>query len=140
MTRTKINSETKNILKMENILIIEETDDTPKVVLDKTNGIFEVSGRSLPENAVKFYAPVFQWLEEYIATPNETTKFIFKLDYFNSASTKKILEILIVLEKLAQKNNSVSVSWFYSREDELIKNRGLEIKEMVEVPFEVHTY
>lgn len=125
---------------MKNRLVIEETHDTPKIILDKSTGVFEVSGRSLPENAVKFYAPILTWMEEYIKTPNQATHFEFKLDYFNSASTKKVFEIIIVLEKLSQKNQSVVVSWYHTKEDELIKNRGLEIKEMVELPFELKVY
>lgn len=125
---------------MKNRLVIEETHDTPKIILDKSTGIFEVSGRSLPENAVKFYAPILTWMEEYIKTPNQATHFEFKLDYFNSASTKKVFEIIIVLEKLSKKNQSVVVSWYHTKEDELIKNRGLEIKEMVELPFELKVY
>lgn len=125
---------------MKNSLIIEETQDTPKIVLDQSNGIFEVSGRSLPENAVKFYSPVLQWMEEYFNNPNQTTSFEFKLDYFNSASTKKIFEIITILEKLSQKNFSVIVIWYHSKDDELIKNRGQEIKEMVDIPFEIRIY
>ena len=121
-------------------LIIEETLDTPKIVLDKANGIFEISGRSLPENTVKFYAPVIQWLEEYINKPNQNTRFEFKLDYFNSASAKIIVEIITVLEKLVKKNHASAITWYYSKDDELIKNRGVEMSEMTELPFEVRTY
>lgn len=125
---------------MKNSLIIEETQDTPKIVLDKATGVFEVSGRSLPENAVKFYTPVLQWMEEYVITPNQITNFEFKLDYFNSASTKKIFEIITILEKLIQKKYPVIVIWYHSKDDELIKSRGLEIKDMVDIPFEVRIY
>ncbi len=125
---------------MLNSLIIEETQDTPKIVLDKANEIFEISGRSLPENAIKFYAPVILWLEEYITTPNPTTPLTFKLDYFNSASTKKIYEIISILEKLSNKGNSVMINWYYSKDDELIKDRGTEIKDLFELPFEVKKY
>jgi hypothetical protein len=121
-------------------LILEETPDTPKVILDKVNGIFEISGRSLPENAVKFYTPIIQWLEEYTNSPNQTTRFEFKLDYFNSASAKKIVELITVLEKLVQKKYSSVITWYYSKDDDLIKNRGLEMSEMSDVPFEVKTY
>lgn len=125
---------------MKKSLIIEETHDTPKIILDKSKGVFEISGRSLPENAVKLYSPVLKWMEEYIMAPNQTTHFEFKLDYFNSASTKKIFEIITILEKLSSNNFPVTVIWYHTKEDELIRNRGLEIKEMVELPFEVKIY
>lgn len=125
---------------MKKSLIIEETHDTPKIILDKSKGVFEISGRSLPENAVKLYSPVLKWMEEYIMAPNPTTHFEFKLDYFNSASTKKIFEIITILEKLSSNNLPVTVIWYHTKDDELIRNRGLEIKEMVELPFEVKIY
>src|SRR5437016_2187431 len=127
-------------MRMENSLIIEETADTHKIILDNEKGVFEISGRSLPENAVTFYAPVILWLEDYINKVNQATHFTFKLDYFNSASAKKVFEIVTVLEKLVQKNYPVAVTWYHSKDDELIKNRGIEMKEMVEIPFEVKTY
>lgn len=125
---------------MENNLIIEETQDTPKVVFDRKTGVFEISGRSLPENAIKFYTPVLQWLESYSAAPNKTTCFEFKLDYFNSASTKKIFEIVTMLENMSMNNVSVLINWYYSKDDELIKSKGEELKEMVEVNFEIKVY
>ena len=33
------------------ILNLEGAEDTPKIILDKKNGIFEISGRSLPEDS-----------------------------------------------------------------------------------------
>ena len=39
-------------------LIIEETKSTPKIILDKDKGIFEIKGRSLPENVMFFYQKV----------------------------------------------------------------------------------
>ena len=67
-------------------LIIEEGNNTPKVILDQENGKFEISGQSLPEDVMGFYEPVFNWLEDYIRQPNKRTEFNFRLMYFNSAS------------------------------------------------------
>ncbi len=47
------------------ILNLEGTEDTPKIILDKKNGIFEISGRSLPEDSAEFYRPVLEWIEKY---------------------------------------------------------------------------
>ena len=71
-------------------LIIEATDETPKIVLDQSNMEFELSGRSLPEDVVSFYQPVMDWLEKLESQPIENMEFSFKLDYFNTASSKLI--------------------------------------------------
>ncbi len=125
---------------MEKKIILEETQDTPKIILDKENGLFEISGRSLPENAIKFFAPILNWMEDYLKSPNQVTIFEFKLDYFNSASIKSIYEIIKVLEKISKNNFQVNIIWYYVNDDELIKNRGLEIKEMLDVPFDLKLY
>src|SRR5688572_31551773 len=70
------------------ILNLEGTADTPKIILDKGNGIFEISGRSLPEDSVEFYGPVLEWISNYAKAPNATTHFSFKLEYFNTSSSK----------------------------------------------------
>jgi len=127
-------------LRMEKKIILEETQDTPKIILDKENGLFEISGRSLPENAIKFFAPILNWMEDYLKSPNQLTIFEFKLDYFNSASIKSIYEIIKVLEKISKNNFQVNIIWYYVNDDELIKNRGLEIKEMLDVPFDLKLY
>ena len=67
-------------------LDIRATNDTPKVLLDPENDIFEISGRSLPEDVVSFYQPVIDWLEDYKDALNDYTEFVFKYIYFNTAT------------------------------------------------------
>ncbi|MCH8317780.1 MAG: DUF1987 domain-containing protein [Bacteroidetes bacterium] len=121
-------------------IIIEETEDTPKIELDKSNDIFEITGRSLPENAPGFYEPVQKWLTEYIQDPNPFTEFLFKLEYFNSASAKQLLEILIKLEQIAETGKDVKVVWYFIKEDDLMESRGEELKSMVDIRFELKAY
>ncbi|HAI74870.1 MAG TPA: nuclear pore complex subunit, partial [Microscillaceae bacterium] len=82
------------------VINLEGTEDTPKIILDRNNGIFEISGRSLPEDSAEFYQPILDWLQEYAKGPNPDTTFIFKLEYFNTASSKLILDILSKLEQV----------------------------------------
>lgn len=113
-------------------LEIAATSDTPSITLDKEQGIFEISGRSLPEDCVDFCERVFQWLEEYKMKPNDSTHFVFKLDYFNTASSKIILDLLNTLKSIP----NVKVQWIYTEDDEDILEAGLEFSEQVMIPFE----
>ena len=54
-------------------LRIEQTDDSPLVILDQENNQFEISGKSLPEDVVDFYQPVLDWLNDYRAEPQPKT-------------------------------------------------------------------
>ncbi len=118
------------------IINLEGTEDTPKILLDKSNGIFEISGRSLPEDSAEFYQPIIDWLDRYAAEANADSTFIFKLEYFNTASSKLILDVLSKLEDI----QSSKVMWYFHEDDEDMEEAGEEFSELVEVPFEFNTY
>src|SRR6478736_7911664 len=113
-------------------LIIEEGEDTPKVVLDKKKSIFEISGRSLPEDTVHFFKPVLEWLRAYKNEANPTTDFVFKLDYTNTASSKLLLDVLQALQTI----KNVKVIWYFRDDDEDMEEAGHEFAEQVDIPFE----
>lgn len=118
------------------ILNLEGTEDTPKILLDKSNGIFEISGRSLPEDSAEFYQPIIQWLDDYASDPNPSTDFVFKLEYFNTASSKLILDVLSKLEEIP----GIKVNWYFHEDDEDMEEAGEEFSELVDIDFEFKTY
>ena len=115
-----------------NPLHLDDTQDTPKVTLNKSDGIFELSGRSLPEDAVEFYAPVLAWIKEYTKAPNAASVFTFKLEYFNTASSKLVLDVLNAIKEI----KGAKVVWHHYEDDEDILEAGKEFAEQVSVPFE----
>ncbi len=121
-------------------LIIEATDDTPKVVLDPSNNEFEFSGKSLPEDVTTFYSPIMDWLDQYAESPNSKTVVKFNLVYFNTASSKLILDILFKLEEIFDDSNDVSIEWHYQEEDEDMEEAGEEYGDLVEMPLELKSY
>jgi hypothetical protein len=121
-------------------LIIEGQDDTPKVTFDKDNNIFELSGKSLPENVTDFYQPLYDWLEQYAASPNEQTIISLKIDYFNSASHKAINYILEILATIHQKSKKVLVKWHYFSDDEDMLESGHDFAELTGLEFEYIRY
>jgi predicted enzyme related to lactoylglutathione lyase len=120
-------------------LIREATADTPKVHLDAKSNIFEISRMSLPEDAIEFYEPVVKWLEQYKQNPNIETTFSFKLEYFNTASSKQIIQILLLLQDLSKKNE-VTVKWYYKDIDEDMEAIGEEYSQVIDVKFELIEY
>ena len=118
------------------ILELKATDDTPAVFLDKGNGIFEISGRSLPEDTVTFFEPVMDWVKAYARQPNSSTDFVFKLDYFNTASSKLILDLISLLKEI----KGAKIIWYYQEDDEEILDAGEEFSEQVDIPFEFRVY
>jgi len=121
-------------------LDIRATNDTPKVLFDPENGVFEISGRSLPEDVVSFYQPLIDWLEEYKENPNDFTEFVFKYVYFNTATSKLIQDILIKLEEIHEGGHNVQILWYYEEEDEDMLDLGEEFAENLDIPFEIIGY
>lgn len=122
------------------IIKIKGTEDTPSVILDKDQNIFEISGRSLPEDVSMFYEPILSWIDEYAEAPNAQTVFNFKLEYFNTASSKVILDILLKFEDIHEKGNKVVVKWHYREDEEDMLEAGEEYADIVEIPFEYVIY
>lgn len=121
-------------------LKIESTEDSPQIILDRESNILEISGRSLPEDVNTFYEPMMSWIEEYAKDPLDVTVFSFKLTYFNTASSKIILDILTHFEEMIEEGHKVMVRWHYLEEDEDMLEAGEEYSEMVDVPFEMVSY
>ena len=118
-----------------NALIIKEQEGTPKIILDKDNQRFEVSGNSLPEDIIGFYLPIYKWFEEYMKDPNQHTKLVIKLNYFNSSSSKAILDIITNLAELTYKGFQVEVEWHYLEMDDDNLQTGKEFEGFAKIPF-----
>jgi len=117
------------------ILKIEKTSDTPNVTLDSTNNLFEFSYRSLPENAIDFYNPILDWIEEYSKNPNNETVVDFKLEYFNTASAKQIAKVLLKLLEISKKAK-VKINWYYDKNDTDMLASGQRYSKLINLEFE----
>lgn len=118
-------------------LIIEPTPKTPKVILNADINVFEVSGRSIPEDSVGFYRKILDWIDEYSKTPNPSTNFKFQLEYFNTSSSKCLLDLFRKLEKLAKSGQDVSITWCYDADDEDMAETGEDYKALLDMNFEL---
>lgn len=111
------------------------SSETPEVRFDPHEGLLSVSGRSLPEDAGKFYDPIIDWISAYCNDPQPNTILNIRLDYFNSSSAKKMVQILTKLEDLHHTaNRAVEVNWCYAQGDDLMEERGEELQSIVDIP------
>ena len=116
-------------------LKIERTEDTPEVLFDGENGELFMAGISFPDNVERFYTPIMMWLDEYIQTPLEITNVIFKFEYFNTSSSKKFLDILLMFQEIHQKGFDVEVEWYHQKDDVDLKDAGMGYADLVDLPF-----
>jgi len=121
-------------------LLIQQTDDSPRIVLDPVDKLFEISGKSLPEDVLEFYQPVLDWLNAYKEEPDSKTIFNIRLIYFNTASSKLIMDIFLIFEEMVEEDHDVLIKWHSHHTDEDMQEAGKEFEEMIAVPFEHVTY
>ena len=96
----------------------------PGIILDRDSEKFEISGKTCPEDAVEFYEPVFDWLEEYSENPLKNTIFDFRLTYYNTVSSKILMMVMMRLEEISESGNNVKIRWFYPEDDEDMEEAG----------------
>lgn len=111
----------------------EATHSTPGITLDSDSGTITMYGRSIPENALNVYRPVLEWLDAYMVKPKKVTTLNFKIEFFNTSSSKFILQILKKLEELHKQKFTVEVNWYYNDPD--IRDLAEDYRELVGVPF-----
>ncbi len=130
-------------------LIIEATEDSPRIMFDTVSNRFIISGESRPENAGKFYTPVINWIVNYeetlYARKHETTDdsalvFAFKLDYFNSTSAKYIMDILLIIKKLVDLGYKINIEWHYDKRDDDMLDAGNEFSDTAGLKFDFIEY
>lgn len=122
---------------MQEKLFIEGTEDTPMVILDSLNNIYEIKGKSIPENAKLFYFEIINWLNDNLPSIESEIVLNLKFEYLNSASSMKVIEIILLLEKSISSGCKVKIIWFYKKGDTIMKNKGKELSSILEIPFEI---
>ncbi|MFP4527826.1 MAG: DUF1987 domain-containing protein [Candidatus Kapaibacterium sp.] len=121
---------------MEN-LNIKETGTTPEIVLDANSARLSFSGESYPENALDFYKKIFEWIKSFATAHKGGILVEFNLIYFNTSSSKAIMDILDILDGYHRSGaGEVTVKWYYQEEDEDILETGEEFAEGLELNFE----
>jgi len=121
---------------MESISI-EGTPKTPSVNFEAATGKIEVKGRSIPENSIEFYKPLVDWLEQYSANPVKLTQVNVQLEYFNTSSSKCILDVFKKLESIHKAGNEVLVNWYYEEDDEDMLEAGEDYQSIIKIPFKM---
>ena len=116
-------------------LHLEGSAKTPEVFFDSLSGILLLRGRSIPENSIEFYKPLNDWIDVYSQEANENTSIDIKLEYFNTSSSKCILDLFKKLERLNNGTTKVSVNWYFEVDDEDMAEAGEDYQAIIKLPF-----
>jgi len=115
---------------------IEGTPKTPTVNFNGESGVLEIKGRSIPENAVEFYKPLVDWIGSYGDSAKDTTQVNVQLEYFNTSSSKCILDVFKKLEFINGKT-SITINWHYEEDDEDMLEAGEDYQAIINIPFKM---
>ena len=104
---------------MENIIIKEVTDAPyyPIINFNAETGNCEISGESYMEEAFKFYSPLLDWIKRYFEEQDKALTLNIKLTYFNTNSSRLILDMLDIIKSSKDEGNKVIVNWYYDPAD-----------------------
>lgn len=120
-------------------LILEGTKTTPSVNFNFSSGILSISGESYPENASAFYAVLLNWINQYISL-NKQIELNLKFVYFNTSSSKAILDMIEILEKYHKTGGKAELNWHYEEGDEDVYDSGVEFTDNLSLPFKLIEY
>ncbi len=114
--------------------IVEKTRKTPYINFDQSIGKLEINGYSLPTDAREFYTPLFQLVDDYLKNPQAKTELNFHIEYFNTISSKLILQLLIKFELLNSVGKEVTFNWYYDEDDKDMQDAGRTYQVSIKIP------
>jgi len=115
----------------------EGTAKFPTIEFDLTTGVLNISGYSIPEDPIGFYAPLLEAVAVYSNKMAPATVITIRLEYFNTGSSKWLLEVFKKFEAIHKSGSPVVINWEYVGEDEDMLEAGKDYQDIVNVPFEV---
>ncbi len=125
----------------QNPYTTEQSVKTPYINFDSVSGNFELRGKSIPENSVIFYKPMMEWLETYILNPASKTSLNIQLDYFNTSSSKCIVDLFKKLEFIIKNaKGEATINWLYNEEDEDMQEAGEDYQSIIKIPFNLVSF
>ncbi|WP_020526783.1 DUF1987 domain-containing protein [Flexithrix dorotheae] len=107
------------VTSLENLSIEGEkgTFFTPHVNFNAETGVCVLEGESYLEDTWEFYEKLLNWLKSYAKTEKPIV-FELKLTYFNTSSSKGILDLLKFLKSVEEEGKDVTVNWYHPEDDE----------------------
>lgn len=118
-------------------IYIQKTKKTPLINLNIKESLFQIKGPSFSEDIVDVYNPIIEWITENLTELENELICEMYFTVLNSASHKKIFQILIKLNSFLDNGKLIKVKWYYDEDDEDIMEMGEDLIELINVPIEL---
>lgn len=112
-------------------------EEEPVFLIDEKNGYIRMEGVSLMEISHEFYIPVIDNVKSYVDSKPDAVRIYTRLEYFNTTSSKYIMDIFKLFIPLHKDGSEVTVYWYYDVDDENMHEAGVDYKAMVNIPFKL---
>jgi len=123
---------------MKDLLLKPDSYGKTPLIDFKATGHLAIEGRSIIENVHDHYQPALDWINNPENSFPAELKLTVKLEYFNTRSSKMILNILKSLETVHHSRKSkVSVTWLYGEDDRDMFEAGNDYQSVVKLPFNI---
>jgi hypothetical protein len=99
---------------MENLYIEGYQDNyyIPTVDFNAQTGICTISGKSYLEDTNAFYLILLEWLDQYFNEVAKPIQFNLRLRYYNTSSSRSVLDIFDLLKIYEDNGGQVEVNWY----------------------------
>ncbi len=117
---------------MDNLEIIA-SKSSPEIMFDASNYTLSLVGESYPENTSQFYERVYKWVDDCIDELDDQKMVLnIELIYFNSSSSKVLMDIFDTLEDASDDGKNIVVNWIYDADNDAALEYGEEFAEDLE--------
>lgn len=110
-------------------IIIEASESAPSIRFDPDAGALAICGESYPEDAFAFFNPLMNAIETFLAAKPQRFHAELELIYFNSSTSKVLMDLFDLLEDAANTGVTVTVDWRYHTQNDVARENGEEFRE-----------
>ena len=114
--------------------LFEQTERSPLVTFDGDELL--IKGRSFMDDAAEFYRNLIASIANLGA---DSLAISVALDYFNTSSSKCLLELFRAFEKMNKAGKNYRITWFYEENCPDIEEAGEDYRDLMTdlLPFEI---
>lgn len=113
-------------------LLISPTQSTPDVQINLELQTQVFKGVSIPTDAISFYEDILEFVKNNADNFHSNTTFLFEFQYFNTASSKAIFQLLTFLNKSIKDGKQWKIKWIYEEENDFMFESGLDFEDMLD--------
>lgn len=117
--------------------IINPSKYHPFVLTNAKKGELLISGICIHEDPERFFMPIINWVDDYLANESDTLKITFELQYFNNSSSKYLFQLIQSIDNYAKNGKKVRIDWLYYTEDADMKEEGENFAVLFQLPIKI---